>query len=183
MMVIESMVLWRFGSETKIIGAIWSGSTDFWGVVMSNWRWVVMGVGLSLMGGVASFMRWTKLGRAMRASASDPEAAALQGISLNRMSAMVMVIAGGLAGLAGGIMSLTVAVGPYFGAVIIIKAFIVVIIGGMGSVGGTLIAALIFGFLDSTVSTLINPRITVLLDVVVLLFILTFRPRGLFGRD
>jgi len=146
-------------------------------------RIVLIPVIASVIAGVWLFLERTKFGRAVRACIQDSEAAALQGISLNRMSAMVMVIAGGLAGLAGGIMSLTVAVGPYFGAVIIIKAFIVVIIGGMGSVGGTLIAALIFGFLDSTVSTLINPRITVLLDVVVLLFILTFRPRGLFGRD
>ena len=65
----------------------------------------------------------------------------------------------------------------------IMKAFIVVLVGGMGSVGGTMVAALIFGFLDSTISTLVNARLTFLLDVVVLLFILAFRPRGLFGRE
>lgn len=182
MMVIESMVLWRFGSETKIIGAIWSGSTDFWGVVMSNWRWVVMGVGLSLMGGVASFMRWTKLGRAMRASASDPEAAALQGISAITVSRLAMVIGFGVAAVGGGIM------GPIYGVELgaamgyIIKGIVAIVIGGPGSLGGCLAAAFILGMTESFCTTYANPQLGYIVGFLLLIAVILVRPWGLFGR-
>ena len=140
-------------------------------------------VNASVIAGVWTFLERTKFGRAVRACIQDREAAALQGINRNRMSIIVMGMSGGLAGLAGGIISQTFAVGPYFGTAMIMKAFIVVIVGGMGSVGGTLVASFLFGFLDSTLASLVNPRITILVDVLVLLVILAVRPRGLFGRD
>lgn len=94
-----------------------------------------------------------------------------------------MVIGGALAGLAGALMSLSIPVGPYLGTNLILKAFIVVIVGGMGDIWGTVVAAFIFGFLDSSVATLISLRFADPLDVGVLLLVLILRPRGLFGRE
>jgi len=181
--VLQVTALLIFGSRDKSLPLALPGRIEMLGTFISIQRIVLIPVIDSVIAGVWMFLERTKFGRALRACIQDREAAALQGINRDRMSFIAMGMAGGLAGLAGGIISQTVAVGPYFGATMILKAFIVVIVGGMGSVGGTLVASLLFGFLDSTLSTLVNPRITILVDVLVLLVILAFRPRGLFGRD
>jgi len=181
--VLQVAALLIFGSISKSLPLALPGQIQVLGIFISIQRIIVIPVIASVIIGVWMFLERTKFGRAIRACIQDSEAAALQGISRNRMSAIVMAMAGGLAGLAGGILSQTIAVGPYFGTAIILKAFIVVIVGGMGSVGGTLVASFIFGFLDSGFTVLINPRITILVNVLVLLVILAFRPRGLFGRD
>jgi branched-chain amino acid transport system permease protein len=181
--VLQVTALLIFGSRDKSLALFLPGRIEVLDTFISIQRIVLIPVIAAVIVGVWIFLERTKFGRAVRACIQDSEAASLQGISRNKMSMITMAMAGGLAGLAGGIISQTVAVNPYFGSSMIMKAFIVVIIGGMGSVGGTLVASLMFGFLDSTCSILINPRITILVDVIVLLLILSFRPRGLFGRD
>lgn len=181
--VFQAAALLIFGGLGKSVPTAIPGQIEVLGSIISIQRIILIIATLSVMGGVWVFLERTKFGRAVRASIQDPEAASLQGIRLNTMCTIVMAIAGGLAGLAGGIISQTFAVSPYFGTAMIIKAFIVVIVGGMGSVGGTVVASLLFGFLDSSISSLVNPRLTILLDVVVLLVILAFRPRGLFGHE
>lgn len=181
--ILQVSALLIFGLRDKSLPLALPGRIEMLGTFISIQRIVMIAVIASVIAGVWMFLERTKFGRAVRACTQDSEAAALQGINRNRMSIIVMGMAGGLAGLAGGMISQTFAVGPYFGTAMIMKAFIVVIVGGMGSVGGTLVASLLFGFLDSTLSSLVNPRITILVDVLVLLVILAFRPRGLFGRD
>jgi branched-subunit amino acid ABC-type transport system permease component len=181
--ILQVAALLIFGGQGKSVPVGIPGQIELLGSSLSIQRIILVLVTFSVIGGVWTFLERTKFGRAVRASIQDPEAASLQGIRLNTMCAIVMAIAGALAGLGGGIISQTFAVSPYFGTAIIIKAFIVVIVGGMGSVGGTMVGSFLFGFLDSSVSSLVNPRITILLDVVVLLIILAFRPRGLFGRE
>jgi len=181
--ILQVTALLIFGPREKSVPTAIPGQIEMLHTFVSIQRVVLVPVTFGVIAGVWIFLERTRLGRAVRACIQDAEAASLQGISRNTMCAIVMAMAGGLAGLAGGIISQTVKVGAYFGTAVIIKAFIVVIVGGMGSVGGTLVASLLFGFLDSTLTSLVNPRITILVDVLVLLVILAFRPRGLFGRD
>jgi branched-chain amino acid transport system permease protein len=134
------------------------------------------------MGGVASFMRWTKLGRAMRASASDPEAAALQGISAITVSRLAMVIGFGVAAVGGGIM------GPIYGVELgaamgyIIKGIVAIVIGGPGSLGGCLAAAFILGMTESFCTTYANPQLGYIVGFLLLIAVILVRPWGLFGR-
>jgi branched-subunit amino acid ABC-type transport system permease component len=125
----------------------------------------------------------TRFGRSVRASIQDKEAAFLQGINFDWTSAIVMLIAGFLAGLAGALTSLTMEVSPQMGSLLILKAFIIVIVGGMGSVGGTVVAAVLLGFLDVTVAMVFNPRVTPLFGAIVMLLVLLIKPRGLFGHE
>jgi len=181
--ILQVVALLIFGPRLKSVPLAIPGQIEIIGNSLSIQRLVMTITSLGMIAGVWFFLQRTKFGCAVRACIQDADAAALQGIGRNKMGAIVMAIAGGLAGLAGGIISQTFAVGPYFGAALIIKTFIVVVVGGMGSVGGTLAASFIFGFLDSTLQSLVDPRITVLVDVIVLMVILAFKPRGLFGRD
>jgi branched-subunit amino acid ABC-type transport system permease component len=95
---------------------------------------------------------------------------------------MVMGIAGGLAGLAGSLVFQFQVLGPFSGTLLILKSFVVVIAGGAGSVAGTLLAAAIFGFMDTAISSAADPRFVVLADVMLMIIILLIRPKGLLGR-
>ncbi len=128
------------------------------------------------------FMRRFRLGRALRAVAQDPEAASLQGININRMTALAMAISGALAGLAGGLMSIIYAVTPSLGGHIILPALIVVVVGGMGSIGGATLAAIIFGFVMTFVTTLVDGVTAVMVSVTVMALVLAIRPQGLMGH-
>jgi branched-chain amino acid transport system permease protein len=128
------------------------------------------------------FMRRFRLGRALRAVAQDPEAAALQGININRMTALALAISGAYAGLAGGLMSTIYAVTPSLGGHIILPALIVVVVGGMGSIGGATLAAIIFGFVMTFVTTLVDGVTAVMVSVTVMAVVLVIRPQGLMGH-
>lgn len=181
--ILQVSALAIFGPLDKPIQDVISGQVAIGGAVFSIQRLVVTFVAVSVIVFIWVLLERTRFGRAVRASIQDREAASLQGISLDKMSARVMFVAGALAGLAGAIVSMSFPVGPYMGTSLILKAFVIVIVGGMGSVGGTVFAALMFGFIDSTAQTLINPRIATLIDVGIMLAILVIRPRGLFGRE
>ena len=128
------------------------------------------------------FMRRFRLGRALRAVAQDPEAASLQGININRMTALALAISGAYAGLAGGLMAPIYAITPSLGGHLILPALIVVVVGGMGSIGGATLAAIIFGFVITFVTTLIDGVTAVMVSVSVMAFVLAIRPQGLMGR-
>ncbi len=182
MMLIESLTMEAWGTETKIVGSIWAGSTDFFGVVMSNWRWVIMAIGLILMGGVALYMQRSKMGRAMRASASDPEAAALQGINPITVSRLAMIIGFGLAAIGGGVMAPIYGVDLAVAMPWILKGILAIVIGGPGSLGGCMVAALALGMTESYFTTFVNPQAGYIAMFGLLIAVILVRPWGLFGR-
>jgi branched-chain amino acid transport system permease protein len=154
----------------------------FMGTSVAFQRVIVIPFAIACIGGLMIFMRWFRLGRALRAVAQNPEAASLQGININRMTALAMAIAGALAGIAGGIMSTIYAVTPALGGHIILPALIVVVVGGMGSVGGVTLASLIFGFVITFVTTLVDGVAALMVSVTVMAVVLAIRPQGLMGR-
>ena len=124
-----------------------------------------------------------KLGRGMRACSQDAEAAYLQGISLNKMSAIAMGIGGVLAAGAGALVSASMSVNPYMGGDIIFKCFVIVIVGGAGSIGGAILSAIFFGFMDSIITSLVDSTVANLLGLLFMFGILVVRPRGFLGRE
>lgn len=128
------------------------------------------------------FLRKARLGKALRACAQDPEAASLQGISIDKMTILAMAIAGGFAGVAGALMSPIHAVTPYMGHSVIITAFIVVIVGGMESIEGAMLAAVILGFIHTFATTFFDAVIGTMAGVGVMVIVLVIKPKGLMGR-
>ena len=129
------------------------------------------------------FLHRVKLGRGLRACAQDPEAAALQGISTDKMSALAMGIGAAFAGLAGGLFAPLHVVEPYMGHPVILMAFIVIIVGGMGSIEGAVLASILFGFIYTITTTLIGGVAAMIICVVSMLIVLAIRPQGLMGRE
>jgi len=144
-------------------------------------RVLVIPFAIVCIGSLMAFMRWFRLGRALRAVAQDPETASLQGININMVTALALAIAGALAGIAGGLMSTIYAVTPALGGHLILPALIVVVVGGMGSVGGVVLASIILGFITIFVTTFVDGVAALMVSVAVMALVLLIRPEGLIG--
>jgi len=183
MFVFEVFVgeVWGWG-YMRPIPSPYMHAFKFMGASVAFQRVIVIPFAIAFIGGLMIFMRWFRLGRALRAVAQDPEAASLQGININRMTALAMAIAGALAGIAGGLMSTIYAVTPALGGHIILPALIVVVVGGMGSVEGVTLAAIILGFVMTFVTTLVDGVTALMVSVAVMALVLAIRPQGLMGH-
>jgi branched-chain amino acid transport system permease protein len=129
-----------------------------------------------------AFMRFTFLGKALRAVSQDRETAGLMGINPSFMIMLTFIIASALAGMAGAMLGPVLVLTPFAGTSVILKAFAIVIIGGFGNVEGTIIAGLIVGMIESFTTQFLDPG---LIDVVVfalLLLTLAVRPTGLIAE-
>ena len=123
------------------------------GVVLTVQRLYVIIATVVLLGGLWVFLRKSKFGWALRACAQDPEAAALQGISLNQTARIAMFIGAALAGVAGALTAPLVSPTPHMGHAVIVTAFIIIIVGGIGSLEGAVIAAVLYAFVHTFVTT------------------------------
>ncbi|MEI6229755.1 MAG: branched-chain amino acid ABC transporter permease [Actinomycetes bacterium] len=138
-------------------------------------------VGVLVIAGLQLYLAKTTTGRAMRATSDDREAAALMGIDHRNLYALATAIAIGLVGLAGVFLGVRTQFNPTFGDVTLIFAFEAVIIGGLGSLWGTLWGGIILG-VAQVVGAQAFPSSGVLLGHIVFLLVLAFRPTGLFPK-
>ena len=151
------------------------------GVVIPLQRLFVIIAAVILLGGLWVFLRRTRLGWAMRACAQDNEAAALQGISINQTARLAMCIGAALAGVAGALTAPLVRTYPYMGHSVIVAAFIVIIVGGIGSLEGAVLAAILYAFVHTFVTTQFDGVIADIVGLVLMMLVLVIRPTGLFG--
>ena len=151
------------------------------GVVVALQRLYVIVGAVLVLGGLWLFLRRTRFGWALRACAQDPEAAALQGISIRRTAMLAMFIAAAMAGIAGALAAPLVRTYPYMGHSVIITAFIVTIVGGLGSLEGAVVAAILYGFVHTFVTTFFDGVIADIVGLLLMLAVLVVRPTGLFG--
>jgi branched-chain amino acid transport system permease protein len=128
------------------------------------------------------FLTRTKLGWSLRAVALDREAAALQGININRTSAIAIGVSGALAGLAGGLMAPMTNIYPHMGHNVIITAFIVTIVGGIGSLSGAVFAAVLYAFLHTFVTAYVSGTIATMSGLLIMVVVLIIRPTGIMGK-
>lgn len=149
---------------------------------VSVMRLLVIGVSFTVMIGLMIFMRRSKLGKAMRATSYDPEAAQMMGLDVNRVIMVTFFIGSALAGVAGVMSGLVYnRVFQTMGFVAGLKGFTASVVGGIGSVQGAMAGGLIIGFAESFAQGYVS---TTFYDVVVFLVLIGFmliRPRGLFG--
>ena len=118
----------------------------------------------------------------MRALAQDAEAAYLQGININRMSMLAFAIGVALAGVAGALLCPISFVSYNVGSYLIMKCFVVVVVGGLGSMPGCLVGGLILGFVESFSLVYLPSDVSYLLIFTMVLIILLVRPQGIMGR-
>ncbi|MBL4928993.1 ABC transporter permease [Fuscibacter oryzae] len=181
--VLQALVVLCFGVVSKSLPVMIPGQIEIFGGTLTWQRLVVILCGLVMMVALWYFLARTSGGRAVRAASQDRNAALLQGINLRRVRMVTMAIGAAMAALSGVLMASVINVSPYMGLEAIWKAFIVVIVGGLGSIPGAILAATLFGLIDSIVTTLGFGQYVIIIDTVIMLGVLTFFPRGLLGRE
>lgn len=127
------------------------------------------------------FLTRTKLGWALRAVAMDREASALQGININRISMIAIGVGGALAGLAGALMAPLTNINPHMGHNVIITAFIVTIVGGVGSLSGAVIAAVIYAVFHTFMTVYFGGVVATICGLLLMVVVLIVKPTGIMG--
>lgn len=172
-----------FGTTTKGIPSAISGGMLVGTVFISYERIVISLVSIALIFALWCFLRFSTIGLAIRAVAEDPETAALQGIQARRIHWIAFGLGSAMAAIAGCMMGTLLSIVPTMGFLATIKAFMVVIMGGLGSVVGALVGGLMLGLIDSVVTTTISGDVAIIFSFAVIFLILVFRPSGLFGQQ
>ena len=173
--------VWGVGL-TRHVPAALKGVIEIFGVSAPWQRLIVIPAATTLLIGLWFFLHRSKAGQALRATAQDREAASLCGISINRAGALAMGLGGILVGAAGGFMSPLMSVTPYMGHSVIINTIAILIVGGLGSIEGVLLASFIFGFLHTFMNTYVGGTLPAIAGVLLMFIVLIVRPRGILGR-
>ena len=181
--VIQVLVGQQWGvGLMRSVNVPYKGSVEILGAAISWQRLIIIPATIIMVAGLWFFLKKFKAGKALRACAQDPEAAVLQGISINRMTALAMALSGGFAGVGGALMAPIIPVTPYMGHVYAVTAFIVVIVGGMASIEGAVLAAFILGFIHTIVSTTYDSVTATMIGVLFMAIVLIIKPTGLLGN-
>jgi len=183
---VQALVLMFFGGETiSIIDPIGLGYIEFLGLTLSGTSIMTLLLSLSLFAFIALFLNKAKIGKAMQAVSQDREAAMLMGINANRLYTLAMILSAILASIAGFFYCLPIRmVGPSIWFSAITSAFAIVILGGLGSVKGSLIGSFVIGYAEITMRELITEggAIVPIAPLSVMIVVLIVRPKGLFGK-
>lgn len=171
-----------FGLMPKSIPPLFGSTVQLGWANISSDRLFVAIAGLCLLFGTLALIDYTKLGTAIRAVSIDNEAALLQGIRVGRIYSFGMFITCGLAGIAGALMSLINPIDAYMGEGPIITCFIVMIIGGLGSITGAIISAVFIGILESFLTSYFGSYIAGIINFNILIAFQLIRPRGVLGE-
>ena len=143
---------------------------------------LVVGVSAAVIAALYAFLRFTFLGKALRAVAQDRETAGLMGINPGLLIGLTIVIASALAGMAGALLGPVLVLSPFAGATVIVKAFAIVIIGGFGNMQGTIIAGILVGIIEAFTVQYLGSGLIDLVVFVLLLAMLVVRPTGLIAE-
>jgi branched-chain amino acid transport system permease protein len=152
------------------------------GTEIPVYRLVVIGIAALVYIGIWLFLNRTIIGKAIRAGTEDVEHVEGLGINVYRLFTITFVIAGGLSGLAGGLQAPLIMVDPQMGLEVLAFVFMVVIIGGLGSIKGTLISSFLVGQVVS-IGSLIYAPLAQMAPFAIMLLILLIKPTGLFGSE
>ena len=172
-----------FGPEPIAIPATFPGVLKIGGVFIAKQRLFAAALCIALALVLYIFLHYTKPGKAMRAVEQDRDAALLMGIGVEKVYISAFVISAFLAAVGGTMLGSLFGVDPEMGAEPLLKSFIIVQIGGMGSLAGTVVAGLFIGLSDSITGTLLGGELAFIIDFAILMAILIVRPKGLFGYD
>jgi len=151
-------------------------------VSVSYLRVFVLAVALLLIGATYALINWTKLGKAMRATFQDQDTAALMGVNINGIYTATFAIGSSLAAAAGALLGPVFLAVPTMGDLAALKAFAIVILGGLGSITGAAIGGFILAFAEEIGAGYISSGYRDAMGFLIIILVLMFRPTGLFAR-
>jgi branched-chain amino acid transport system permease protein len=180
--VMEDAIKIVFGANPRSVEAPVSGATELFGLFFPNYRLFVMLLGGAIIVAVWLLVFRTSIGAIVRAAAHDKDMSASLGIPVSRVYSLTFSFGVALAGIAGVLLAPIYSVFPTMGRDFVLIAFSVVIIGGMGSIKGAVLAGLVLTQIQSLSSLLISPVWNDTLLFGIMVVVLMWRPQGLFGK-
>ena len=153
------------------------------GAVLRMREILIWGISIVLMGGLSYFVRYTKLGKAMRATAQDPEAARMMGVDVDRVVMTAFFLGSAMAGACGMIYGLYYNLAKVdIGFAAGLRAFTAAVLGGIGNVPGAMLGGVVIGLIESLGGQLVGTAWSDVIVFSILVLVLVFRPAGLLGR-
>jgi branched-chain amino acid transport system permease protein len=183
-LLIQGLAQYFFTPDYRTISHTWLGgkTLDLAGVFLP-WPQIYGGaVSLAVFGGLFWLITRTDFGKALEATREDQGAVALVGIDRNRIFALGWGLGAALVGLAGAVLAIFYYIHPQVGATFALIAYVVVALGGFGSIFGALVAGLIVGVVEAMTAMILPPALKSVGVYAIYLAVLFIRPRGLFGR-
>jgi branched-chain amino acid transport system permease protein len=172
----------KYFSQTLQIALVLLPRSFWGGLRFTPDQLLVLGLTLALVAAMHLFLRYSVLGRSMRATAINPALAQVTGIDPERVLRATWFIGGALAAIAGMFAGLTGQLRPTMGAELLLSLFAAVILGGIGSIWGAVLGGLLVGLAESASVTLVGAEYRSAAAFVVLILVLTVKPSGLFGE-
>ena len=179
-LVVINVGLLVFGADIRSIPVV-TGSLPLGGFVVPRARGLAFLVAVALTGLTVAFLKWSALGRAIRATAQHPEVAITCGVDVRRTRLVTFGLGAALGSAAGSLLMVILPMDPQSGSFLILKAFAVIIIGGLGSVAGGLLGALVLGVAEVFGAFFFSTVFGEVVAYVLLLLVLLVRPAGLLG--
>ena len=181
-LIIQSLSWIAFGAQEKNVPSVLSGVMVLGGVRMPFERLAAAGVAFALVAGLYWVVYRTRTGLAMRAIEEDDETARMLGVNSDRVAAIAVALGFVLAALGGAFVAPIYSLNPGMGLEAILMSFIIIIIGGLGSITGTVVAGLLIGMLQSMGAITLGTEAAHVLVFVAMIAVLILRPQGLLGR-
>jgi branched-subunit amino acid ABC-type transport system permease component len=172
-----------WGGDMRRILPPFTGSTPLLGMTYPNYRLFLLAASSVILLALWLFFTRTRAGIVVRAAVQDAEMLDGLGVDVRRVFTLTFAASGALAALAGLLLAPVFTVYPQMGVEMILLAFIVVILGGMGSMGGSVVAAFVIGVAQSLFSLWMNPQRVAIAIFGIMIVVLIVRPRGLYGRE
>jgi branched-chain amino acid transport system permease protein len=182
-LVLERGVVLYWGEETLPVRApdILNGTTNVFGTTYPTYRLFIVAIAVVMAVGLVLWLRVSTTGLHIRAASQDVETSAILGINVDRVSLVVVCLGAAFAGLAGTLAAPYFSVHPGMGLAILINVLIVVVIGGVGSLGGAMLAGMALGLVQ-VMGTVYAPSVSALVPYIALVAVLVWRPTGFAGK-
>jgi len=182
---LQHAALLAWGPDPREIALEWASRPVLLGpIIISRMRVVALIAGVFLIAGLTLMIRRTTLGIAMRAVARNPDAAALMGVNVRSIYALTFGVGAALAGISGGLLGAIFTIEPVMGEWAVVKAFSVVIVGGLGNVPGAILGGILLGIGESLGAGYLPGGVAYKdgIGYAMLILVLLFRPQGLLGQ-
>jgi branched-chain amino acid transport system permease protein len=179
-LILQNYALWQFGPVARKIPEPFTGHFNLFYLEYPWYRLVIAGLSAAIIGGFYLFLKFGTFGIWIRATTQDRTMAQAMGIPVPWVHTAVFAIGAGMAAASGVLFGPLVGVNHAMGLDWVLKAFIVVVVGGMGNLGGSIAASIFVSLLESYASIWVSPAQAIIVSFVVLILTLLFRPTGLF---
>ncbi|WP_085993026.1 branched-chain amino acid ABC transporter permease [Oceanobacillus senegalensis] len=183
LLFLEAFAQLVWGADYRQMPTPYSQVVNLFGITFTVQRLLIIVAAIAVMALLYLFLKKTLIGRTIIAMSQNREGAFLVGINANKVAMLTFLLAGAMAAIAASLTSPINLVFPGMGHLVILKAFVIIIIGGMGSIPGAILGGYILGFSESIAATYISGDYKDIIAFVLLIIILSIRPNGIFAKE